>query len=124
MAEQDTQTQKTHRFAFFIDVTMHTPKGFIPSFVEEDEPGHWPMIGKGELAEPWYWGHDLARAKQICDEANAKLGLTPKEALDVVVSSMAASNRHLARQEELETRLERLRRGLPQEVQESLWDRD
>lgn len=124
MAEQDTSTQKTHRFAFFIDITMRTPKGYIPSLVEEDEPGHWPMIGRGELAEPWYWGHDIARAKQICVEANAKLGLTPAEANEIVISSMAASNREAARQEKLATRLDRLRRGLPQEVQESFWDRD
>lgn len=123
MTEQDTSTPKPNRFAFFIDITLHTPKGFIPSFVEENEPGHWPMIGRGELAEPWYWGHDIATAKRICDEANAKLGLTPAEANDIVISSMAASNREIAHQEDLATRLDRLRQGLPQEVQESFWDR-
>ena len=32
--------------AFFVDETMHTPNGYVPAVVFEDESGYYPLIGK------------------------------------------------------------------------------
>ena len=80
------------RIALYVDETMETPEGFIPSLVTENEAGHSPLAGKGAFSAPWYFGHDLITARRLVDEANAKLGLTPIEAIEIVASSMRASN--------------------------------
>lgn len=66
--------------------------GYIPVMVTENEPGYNAMRGQGELAQPWYWGHDLDVAKRLAAEANADLGISPDDALEIVASSMAAQN--------------------------------
>ncbi len=69
-------------------------RGFVPSLVIEHEAGHSPMRGRGEFAEPWYWGKTMDRAKEVCDRYNLDhFGLSRKQTLRIVASSMAASNR-------------------------------
>lgn len=66
-------------------------RGFVPSLVIENEPGHSPMRGRGEFAEPWYWGDTLDRAREVCDRYNQdRLGISPKTAMRIVASSMGA----------------------------------
>ncbi|GLZ00790.1 hypothetical protein [Actinoplanes sp. NBRC 103695] len=79
------------RQAFYVDATLQTEHGFIPSVVTEGEPGHTPMLGNGALASPWYWGNDLATARRIAARSNAALGLTESDVRDVVASSFRAS---------------------------------
>ncbi|GAA0547178.1 hypothetical protein GCM10010172_31190 [Paractinoplanes ferrugineus] len=79
------------RRAFYVDATMQTENGFIPSVVTEDEPGHTPMRGSGPLASPLFWGDDLATARQIAEQANTDLGLTDSDVRDIVTSSFRAS---------------------------------
>ena len=79
------------RQAFYVDATMRTEHGFIPSVVTEDEPGHTPMRGNGPLASPWYWGDDLATARRIAAKANADLGLSDSDVRDIIASSFRAS---------------------------------
>lgn len=79
------------RSCLYVDETMHTPKGYIPSFVTEDEAGHSPMIGSGPLAQPWYFGDDIDTAKRLVDQANAEIGISPQDMLEIVASSMRAS---------------------------------
>lgn len=81
------------RTAYFVDETMKTPDGYIPSVVTEGEPGHVPLKGNGDHSSPWYWGHDIAKAKEIAAKANADLGLTPEDVLEIVLSSMSAGRR-------------------------------
>lgn len=78
------------RSCVFVDETMMTPHGIVPSVVYENEPGHWPLSGKGAGSAPWYWG-DLATARKIAADYNAKLGLSEDDARDIVLSSMRAS---------------------------------
>lgn len=81
----------TARRCFYIpEGQCHPDRGYIPSIVTEGEPGHSPLIGNGEYAEPWYWG-DLEQATRIAIEANAKLGLTEQDAKEIVASSIGAS---------------------------------
>ena len=79
------------RQAFYIDATMHTEHGFIPSVVTENEPGHTPMRGNGSHASPWYWGNDLATARRTAAKANADLGLSDSDVRDIIASSFRAS---------------------------------
>lgn len=77
---------------------MHPEHGYVPSLVVENEAGHTPMTGRGELSQPWFWGTDYDRARQICDQVNEEMfGLSHREASDIVASSMAASHRAEAR---------------------------
>lgn len=78
------------RQAFYIDATMHTEHGFIPSVVTENEPGHTPMRGNGPHASPWYWGDDLATARHTAAKANADLGLSNSDVRDIIASSFRA----------------------------------
>jgi hypothetical protein len=76
----------------------HPEYGYVPSLVVENEAGHTPMTGRGELSRPWYWGTEYDRAKQICDQVNQEMfGLSHGDAADIVMSSMAASHRSEAR---------------------------
>jgi hypothetical protein len=68
-------------------------KGYVPSLVVQDDPGHYPMRGSGPFASPWYWGLTLDAARAACAAANAERGITPEMAQDIVDSSMIASFR-------------------------------
>lgn len=111
MTEQESTPRR--RMAFFVDATMHTPNGYVPAVVYEGESGYYPMIGQGELSEPWYWGHDLTKAEQLADEANAKLGLSPEEAKAIIHSSITTQIREDAVRQRVEERWEDIRRGRP-----------
>jgi hypothetical protein len=62
--------------------------------VEEGVAGHGPMTGRGEGSAPWIWGQTLDEAREVCDRFNQeRLGISPDEASDIVLSSMGAQNR-------------------------------
>ncbi|MFG1995252.1 hypothetical protein ACGFJ7_35285 [Actinoplanes sp. NPDC048988] len=86
-----TAAKSGRRQAFYIDETMRTEHGFIPSIVTEDTPGHTPLSGSGPQSSPWFWGHDLASARRIAATANARLGLSDSDVRDIVASSFRAS---------------------------------
>jgi hypothetical protein len=77
-----------NKFCYVVMPTQRDKNGFIPSMVKEGEMGHYPMMGKGECASPWYWGKTLKEAEEICKEANKKLGLTDKEVEELTLYSM------------------------------------
>lgn len=69
-------------------------KGFVPSLVTEGEPGHSPLVGNGDFAEPWYWGDTYEKAQAIAAAENAKLGLTPDDVLTIILGSMGAGSQN------------------------------
>lgn len=71
------------RRVIYVDETMQTPQGIVPHIVVEGEAGMY--------ATTWQWGDDMAKAKAWADDANTRLGYSRDEVLDVVASSMAAS---------------------------------
>lgn len=79
------------RFCIYLDETMHSPNGYVPSAVYENESGHRPLLGSGELSQPTYLGHDFEVAKQAVAEWNEKLGLSEIDVQNIMVSSMRAS---------------------------------
>ncbi len=70
-------------------------RGYVPSLVVENEPGRSPMRGRGEFAEPWYWGKTLEQAEQTCERVNKdRYGISHQTAARIVASSMAAGSIH------------------------------
>ena len=79
------------RWIYYIDPSQDPgDDGYVPSIVAEDEPGHAPLKGNGELAQPWYWGKTRADAEARASDENAKRGIDPDEALSILMSSMRA----------------------------------
>jgi hypothetical protein len=71
--------------------TFEPGNGFVPALVTEGEPGYGLMAGNGPFSSPWYWGMEIDAAKKFAEEANARdFGLTPEEAVSIVLSSMRA----------------------------------
>lgn len=111
MSDLDQLLAEGRRRAWFVDETMYTPKGIIPALVFEDEPGYYPAVGR-DGGQPYYWGQTIEEAQRACDAANEELGLTPDQAREIVISSIAAGHRQEAGRERAEERMERLRRGV------------
>ena len=101
----------TKPWCFWVDETMHTPNGFVPALVVEGESGYWPMMGNGKGSSPWYWGDTIEKAREVCAKANADRGIDPKRADEIVLSSMAATNREQARREEVQERWREIKEG-------------
>ena len=89
------KTKDEPRRCYYISPLQYDEgRGFVPSLVVENEAGHSPMRGRGEFADPWYWGDTLERAEQVCDRVNRdRFGISNKTAMRIVASSMAASER-------------------------------
>ena len=78
------------KWCYLILASQYDSRGFIPSVVEEDKPGHSPLVGRDKGAVPWYWGSTYQQALAVCQRANLKIGITPERAADIVLSSMRA----------------------------------
>lgn len=81
------------RVVLYVDQTMLTERGYRPVMVAEGESGYYEQGDPENLKEPWYFGHDFPTAERLVDEANARLGITPEEARDIVFSSMFPDHR-------------------------------
>lgn len=90
---KDKKPAPVKRFCYYIPPGQSDVNGFIPSLVNENEAGHSPMTGRGEGSAPWYWGKTYEEACKNCDEYNLKMGVSPKEAMEIVASSIRAQNR-------------------------------
>jgi hypothetical protein len=87
--ERKTTVSETKRMCYYIPPDQDPGEdGYIPSVVTEGEPGHAPLKGNGMLAQPWRWGSTLQEAQAICAVQNAKMGVSPDDALEIVISSM------------------------------------
>lgn len=109
--DNDKPLTQNRAWCYYVSELFMTPNGIIPAVVEEDDPGYAPLIGNGEHASPWYWGMDIETAQRICDESNARIGVTPERAREIVASSIAASTARDARRQEFADRLDQLKRG-------------
>lgn len=81
------------RVCFYQDMHSHDERGFIPSVVTEGEPGHAPLVGRGTMAMPWYWGKTYDEAAAQCAKENAKLGLSDEDVVEIMISSMSFGRR-------------------------------
>lgn len=79
-------------FCFFVSIDCYDKeRGFRPSIVFENEPGHYPN-GGGDV-EPWWWGHDYKGAQEICRKKNLEMGVDEDEVNHIVASSMFQSRK-------------------------------
>lgn len=101
------------QFCLYVDETMLTVNGYIPAAVFENTSGYWPMIGSGEQSQPWYFGDDLARARELVVQANAERGIDEVEATRIVASSIRTAIREDAARQEADERMERIKKGQP-----------
>ncbi len=61
--------------------------GYVPSVVTRGKSGHAPMTGRGEFSMPWVWGSTIEEARSICAEQNERIGITPEDEMQIVLSS-------------------------------------
>lgn len=78
------------RWAYWINPAQddRLTKGFVPSVVVEEVPGHWPLDGNGR---PWVWGETLEQAQAVCAQENQRRHLGPEQVREITHSSMIAS---------------------------------
>ena len=76
------------RTCYYILHTQFDSEGFIPSLVTENEEGHRPLIGNGTGAAPYHWGKTLEEAERMCAHKNLMNGITEKDMVEIVASSM------------------------------------
>lgn len=82
------------RFCYIADHNcMQDENGIVPSAVFENTPGHYPMLGNGPHAAPWYWGTTVEAASAIARHANAERGLSEDDVKAITLSSVLASIR-------------------------------
>ncbi len=76
-------------YCFYIDPSQDPgEEGYVPSVVVENEPGHFPLSGRGDGAAPWRWGKTLEEAEATCTRQNTERGITEDRACEIVASSM------------------------------------
>ncbi|HSX22376.1 MAG TPA: hypothetical protein VLE97_06325 [Gaiellaceae bacterium] len=92
-----SQLLHTRRWCYWIPADGYVEGyGFRVSIVFEHEPGHYPTgdsdwITDPSKRKPWFWGHDYAEARKCAEDMNQeKLGLSPKDAAQIVTTSMVA----------------------------------
>lgn len=72
------------RKAYFVNEAIRNEHGeLVVCIAIENEPGYF----RTDI----YYGTDMALAEQCVDQINKKIGLTPEEAGDIVLSSMKIS---------------------------------
>lgn len=84
------------RQCFYVPVEQYDENGYIPSLVTEGVPGHAPLTGSGTAASPWYWGKTYKEACATCAAENLAIGISPKDAALIVLSSMVRSHGAIA----------------------------
>lgn len=93
----NTDKSEAHnRLCYYVPPDGYDEKhGYRVAIVEENEPGYsWTgNIPEGGLQAPYYWGHNLVEAKKTCRRLNTDMGLSERDVLDIITSSMAASSR-------------------------------
>lgn len=96
-----SQLMRTRRWCYWIPAEGYVEgHGYRVSIVFEYEAGHYPtgddawIAGDPGKRKPWFWGHDLTEAKKIAEDMNQqRLGLSPREAADIVTTSMSIKDK-------------------------------
>lgn len=85
-------TNTAPRRCYWISATDFDADGFIPAVVEEGVAGYRLLSGV-PAGRAYHWGKTYEEAREVAAECNrVDFGLTPREASDIVLSSMLAGN--------------------------------
>ena len=101
MTDTITKLLRTRRWCYWIPETGYVEgHGYRVSIVFEYEAGHYPtgddawIAGDRSKRKPWFWGQDLAAAKKVAEDLNRdQLGLSAREAADLVTTSMSIKDK-------------------------------
>lgn len=85
-----TPKLESGKFCYTISQMSKDENGYIPVLVVEGDEGFYPMLGNGEFASPWYWGATFDGAMKIAEKVNARMGITPERAAEIIESSFQA----------------------------------
>lgn len=99
MSQTISQLSNHRRWCYWIPADGYVEgHGYRVSVVFEHERGHHPtgddawIAGDASKRKPWFWGDTYAEARKVAEDMNReRLGLTPRDAWDIVTASMAAS---------------------------------
>jgi hypothetical protein len=76
--------------------------GYRVSIVFEYEAGHFPtgddawIAGDYSKKKPWFWGHSYDEARKVAEDMNRdRLGLSAKDAMHIVTTSMSIKEKAL-----------------------------
>lgn len=84
---------KTGKFCYVILETSKDEHGYIPCIAIEGDESLYPMLGRGDYAQPWYWGKTFDGAQQIASKVNERMGITREREFQITCSSMRAALR-------------------------------
>jgi hypothetical protein len=91
----------TRRWCYWIPADGYVEgKGYRVSIVFEYEAGHYPtgddawIKGDHSKRKPWFWGHNYEEARKVAEDMNQqRRGLSPREAADIVTTSMSIKDK-------------------------------
>ena len=89
----DAKSDEPKRLVCYVPIDGFVPgHGYRVSFVTEGEAGHtptgtWPYTSGGTL--PWFWGPTLKDAQEEAERQNEKMGISKREAFEIITASMA-----------------------------------
>ena len=89
--QQPTNQRGTRRYCYHLTPAMLTKGGYLPHILVEGSPGAVPPNEQAATGQPSWWGHDWPTARRRVAQANARLGLTPADTRDIVLSAIAAT---------------------------------
>jgi len=97
MSDHISKLMSRRRWCYWIPADGYVEgHGYRVSFVFEYESGHYPngddawIAGDHSKRKPWFWGSDYNEAKKVAEDMNQqRLGLSPREAADIVTTSMS-----------------------------------
>lgn len=97
MSETVGQMLSRRRWCYWIPADGYVEGyGYRVSIVFEHKGGHYPTGDNDWNArepgkqKPWFWGHDYEAARRCAENMNQqRLGLSAREAADLVTTSMA-----------------------------------
>lgn len=78
----DLPETNKNRVVYFMQRTVTDKRTgqYVPCIAVEGERGYHRT--------DWQWGHDYEQAEKWCEERNMHMGITPQEALDIVLGTM------------------------------------
>ena len=97
MSTQVSKLLSTRRWCYWIPADAYVEgRGFRVSVVFEYEAGHYPtgddafLAGDFTKKKPWFWGETYEEAKKVAEDMNReRLGLSAREAADIVTTSLS-----------------------------------
>jgi hypothetical protein len=101
MSRPISELMATRRWCYYIPADGYVEgQGFRVSIVFEYEAGHYPtgddawIKGDHSKRKPWFWGSQLNEARKTAEDMNQRrLGLSPREAADIVTTSMSIKDK-------------------------------